>query len=194
MKLNQKGFSPVIILVTVVVVGLVGGAGWYVYKNQTPKQQKTNSTGKTDSNQQTVQQTSGNIVKIPEMGIQFTVPDEIKGISYIIEKQTDSRGKEVVYARLTSQSLMKVSPECGAARESLGIVTKGFGNKPEETEEPRYYGELIKQFDSFFITYTPSQAACSNSDGESEEFKTSSELQLKQEVLLKKAMTTVTPL
>lgn len=40
MKNNQKGFSVVEILIVIVVVGLLGGAGWYVWKskdkNQTP--------------------------------------------------------------------------------------------------------------------------------------------------------------
>ena len=34
MKKNEKGFSVVEILIVLVVVSLIGGAGWYVYQNK----------------------------------------------------------------------------------------------------------------------------------------------------------------
>ncbi len=39
-KLNSKGFSPVHILLLVVIVGMIGGVGYYVYSSQ----KKTNQT------------------------------------------------------------------------------------------------------------------------------------------------------
>jgi hypothetical protein len=88
----------------------------------------------------------------------------------VIEKQTDNRGKEAIYARLTSKTLTDISPECDAAGSSIGVITKGLGTKPEGNEEPRYYGELMKQFDSFFITYERSHAVCTGLQSDSAEY------------------------
>lgn len=44
MKINQKGFSVVEILIVVVVVGLLGTAGWLVYDRQTNNKQDTRTT------------------------------------------------------------------------------------------------------------------------------------------------------
>lgn len=52
MKSNEKGFSVVEILIALAVVGLIGGAGWYVYQN------KNKADNKTDNAQQTKQETS----------------------------------------------------------------------------------------------------------------------------------------
>jgi hypothetical protein len=37
---NQQGFSVVLVLAVVVVLGLVGAAGWYIYKSQNKNQQE----------------------------------------------------------------------------------------------------------------------------------------------------------
>jgi len=41
MKKNEKGFSVIEILIVIVVVGLIGAAGWFVYNNKTEKPTET---------------------------------------------------------------------------------------------------------------------------------------------------------
>ncbi len=50
-KLNQKGFSAVEVVIVVVVLGLIGGLGWYIKEHRTDK--KTQSTTQTSSNSPT---------------------------------------------------------------------------------------------------------------------------------------------
>lgn len=52
MKLNQKGFSVVEILIVIVVVGLIGTVGWLVYDRQQNKQTTTNAPSTTQVNEQ----------------------------------------------------------------------------------------------------------------------------------------------
>jgi prepilin-type N-terminal cleavage/methylation domain-containing protein len=49
MKANQKGFSVVEILIVIMVVGLIGGAGWYVWQSKN----KDKNTNTSDSSQST---------------------------------------------------------------------------------------------------------------------------------------------
>jgi len=52
MKVNQKGFSVVELLIVLVVIGLIGGAGWYVWqsKHKTANTTAPNLTGQTVPN------------------------------------------------------------------------------------------------------------------------------------------------
>lgn len=43
MKANEKGFSVVEVLIVIVVVGLVGGAGWYIWQKQNDKSASNNT-------------------------------------------------------------------------------------------------------------------------------------------------------
>lgn len=56
MKVNQKGFSVVEILIVIVVVGLLGAVGWLVYDRQNSKDNSTQTT--TQKENQTKQPTS----------------------------------------------------------------------------------------------------------------------------------------
>lgn len=51
MKKNEKGFGAVEILIVLVIVGLIGGTGWYVLrgKNKITKPSETSNTHKTES-------------------------------------------------------------------------------------------------------------------------------------------------
>lgn len=75
MKVNQKGFSPVEILIIIVVVGLLGVVGWLVYdrqKSQTDNKEAvpTQETQKTNEN---ADSTKDSVYKT-EDGIEYTVP------------------------------------------------------------------------------------------------------------------------
>lgn len=57
MKTNQKGFSVVEILIVIVVVGLIGTVGWFVYgsqKNRTSNVSTNTQTNQEPSNQENV--------------------------------------------------------------------------------------------------------------------------------------------
>jgi len=197
-KNDQRGIAHVaIVFLVVVVIGVIGLVGWKVWDNRATEPTSSPATAANSTPQKTTTTTPitknnpENVVKIPEMGIQFTVPSDIQGVSYVIEKQQDASGKQVVYARLTSKTLTDVSPGCSAADSSIGVVAKGLGVKPTETEAPTYYGELMKQFNGYFITYEKSHAACGDLKADSPEFVKSSELQQQEMTALRTAVKTV---
>lgn len=71
MKLNQKGFSVIEILIVIVVVGLLSAVGWLVYDRQTSK--STNSTLMSDTTPKPSTNTSTTPSEtLPEGFIEYT--------------------------------------------------------------------------------------------------------------------------
>jgi prepilin-type N-terminal cleavage/methylation domain-containing protein len=48
MKNNQKGFSAVEVLIVILIVGLIGAVGWFVYDRQNTDKTATNNVGQSD--------------------------------------------------------------------------------------------------------------------------------------------------
>lgn len=168
---RQQGFSIVEAVLVVAVLGVIGVAGWFVYQHnrvkitnaatgtQTSKQgtnQQTNTTTTTTTNQ--------SVVKIPELGIQITVPDDIKDVTYKIgHSGTFKNGQSGVDAFFSTTSLTAIDSKCGTDFGPLGTLTMGDGQYPSDdpTAYSDYGGNLVKQFPTFFISYTGPQAGCS---------------------------------
>ncbi len=78
MKKNGKGFSPIGLLLILVVMGLIGFLGWYVWqaKDET-NSAKTNSSRTQTNRQNSVPKTSN--YKNTELGISLSYPTEWGG-------------------------------------------------------------------------------------------------------------------
>lgn len=94
MKLNQKGFGVVEGLLIFVIVGIVGGTGYYVYKNNQndkpvdnyqPAQQvkKENNKEKTE----TKPKEDPNVFKVPEANFMMVLPAGLEDLSYTVDSQ-----------------------------------------------------------------------------------------------------------
>lgn len=86
MKTNQQGFSVVEILIVLVVVGLIGGAGWYVWHNKqakpssttVAKEEKTETTKQAETQPTAKCDTSFKELKNEKIGISFCYPETWK--------------------------------------------------------------------------------------------------------------------
>src|SRR5687768_14525746 len=76
MKVNQKGFSAVEILIVLVVIGLIGGAGWYVLHNRQDK-----NTESTTTQTNTTESTPPNLSKYDDDFVSFNYPSDWKDTS-----------------------------------------------------------------------------------------------------------------
>ena len=74
MKANQKGFGAVEILIVIVAVGLVGGAGWYVWQSKNKKQDTANTSQATPAKQEAPEKTDTYKSKLYP-SLSFTLPD-----------------------------------------------------------------------------------------------------------------------
>lgn len=83
MKANQKGFSVVEILVVVVVVGLLGAAGWLVYDRQKSKNNEQPVTQSSNQqNQETKPDPNAEYLVVKEWGLRFKVPSNLTDVKY----------------------------------------------------------------------------------------------------------------
>jgi len=74
MKINQKGFSLVELLIAVVVLGLLGTIGWMVYDRQTNiTSNSTNSQSKEDERK---------FLVIKEWGVKFPLVSSLESVVY----------------------------------------------------------------------------------------------------------------
>jgi prepilin-type N-terminal cleavage/methylation domain-containing protein len=102
MKNNQKGFSVVEILIVIVIVGLIGVAGWFVYNRQNDKQAPATQITRHVQNQEQTEDVSA--ADVPEIvgstknvnhfdqSYSFTLPEKWS----FVEEKDDSWGEYYV--------------------------------------------------------------------------------------------------
>jgi hypothetical protein len=137
MKNNQKGFTFIEIMLLLIFVTLVGFIGWFVIdanQDKTPTQSQTQATSIVDK----TNTSNSSVLKIPKLGIQLTVPSELKGINYTVEGE---------YVGFYMADLDELANSCvDKGPMPINMWTKVSGEYQE------YPGTgLIKQFDGFYI-------------------------------------------
>ncbi len=114
---RQDGFGVVGILVVVVVLAVVGGAGWLVYsKTKTHNQQTTTqaSTSSDSGKQAAAANTAESVLKIPELGIQLVLPEELKDMVYAKTAQGN--------IGLSTQALADFDSGCKPEKGGVGVI------------------------------------------------------------------------
>ncbi len=177
---NNKGFTLVEVLLLIVVLILVGGLGYLGYKQVNKKSTTSTSTTTATTTKTTTPATTPtpnqNIVKIPELGIQITVPDSLKDLTYSAAK--NESGEAI--ANFSTTSLTNLDAACSG---QLGTLTqiKGQYGAPEGPG-------LVKQFSTFYIAYDTSMSQCSMDNADA------NALQLRQSTVLRSAYPSITQL
>ena len=152
----------------IAVVALVGATGWMVYKNNrketptatTPVTQTP--TTETETETKTPPAKQANIVKIPELGVQFTVPDGLKDMAYKVS------GNDLT-AYLSTKALNTAEggkcdiTTASAAKGSvppLGFLVKTTGQYPASPTSENASGTLVKQFSTYYIAHRSAGMSC----------------------------------
>ena len=159
---KNKGFTLVEVLLLIVVLILVGGLGYLGFKQVNKKSTtSTSSTTTATTTKTTTPATTPtpnqNIVKIPEMGIQITVPDSIKDLTY---KAVNVDGVE--YTSFSTTTVTNLDAACSATNGAIGGLVKASGQYSSiGTNEAL---SLVKQFSTFYILFGSPQSTCSMDD------------------------------
>ena len=167
-KNNESGFSAVEIVMVIVIVGLIGAVGYLVYKNQ-HKTTKTvvvtkvvkAPTSTSTSTQTSINNNSTTIIKVPELGIEFSAPNSIKDLVYSYRDGTTESGSSMKIADFSTSSLIAVDSDCiasnGTALGGLFVLNGKFSSYgPSDTGGL----VLIKQFPTFSVSYGHGQTSC----------------------------------
>lgn len=148
MKRNQKGFGAVEGMLLIIIVLLVGFICYYVY--HTKNNSNTSYNNATSANSSTPS-TNSSLLKIPELGVQLTVPAELKGLSYTTQGS---------YVDFHMSDLDTMANSC----EDKGpMVINEWSKQNGQFQEGPGTG-LIKQFGDFYIVANggPNGRVCSD--------------------------------
>jgi hypothetical protein len=142
-KLNSKGFSYQVILLTIIVVGLLIGGGVYYFQHY----KKVASPATTSSSQQTNQQaqaqtqpqtSQAKYLEIKEWGIKFKLTDNIQDAYYDAVKATSMDAFS-----LRTHSL-DFEEDCRTGSQSIvAIFRVGKDAKDEAVEGNKTYAETM---------------------------------------------------
>ena len=172
-KNNQSGFSVVEIVMIVVIIGLIGAVGYLVFKNHSKNTKNVSSTQNVKTSTQSSTKstvTNANIIKFPELGVEITVPESIKDITYSsVNTPTFPQGLSGTIINLSTDSLTKLDKECSntGMAPPLGALSKVNGQYPKNPTVDNSAGQLVKQYPDYYIGFSGPQAACSSVDSTS---------------------------
>ncbi len=173
---SQRGFGALQGLVVLAVVVVIAAVAWVVYDhNHKPSAAKstastsTPTTSPTQKTPVTTKQSTAvanqNVETIPELGISITVPDSIKDLTYQVHTGTLQNGNQATFAFFSTAALTTADAKCGPSAAPLGSLEKANGQYPSNDQlAVAKYGQLVKQFPTFYISAGFPQAACSTND------------------------------
>ena len=187
-EIKQRGFGAVRGVAFLVVVGVIASGAWLAYSHYQQAHQvkqannaavttpTSTSTEKTPVlAQQAAAAANLNVEKIPELGIQITVPNDIKNLKYQVSTVTLKNGNQATLAFFSTAALIALDTKCGTSFGPLGSLEKANGQYPSNDQLAAFkYGMLVKQFPTFYISAGFPQAACSthaSANGAATKFK-----------------------
>jgi hypothetical protein len=106
---NQKGFSAVEALLIVIIVGMLGGVGYYVWHSQ----KQVDNTYSQTANSSAAPKLKEKIITIPEWGVKATIATNLT-LQYKIEEGNSS------FAKFSSKELKSSGPYCGDGTGNYG--------------------------------------------------------------------------
>jgi len=170
LKQNESGFSAVEVILVLVIIVLLGVVGWFVYKNQkkttTPSTTNTSTTKPTSTTatptSTSTQPKDQNVIKLQELGIQITVPDTLKDLTYTSKKLTGNEYPESTLAYFSTQALTAKASACSSSggNPPLGWMAKTPGQYPKDPNVDNSSGTLVKQFQTYYIAYRSPGMGC----------------------------------
>jgi Tfp pilus assembly protein PilE len=174
-EVKQRGFGVVRGVAFLVVAGIIVSVAWLAYSNYQNThhvKQANNAAVSTSANastsmaptvaQQAANIANQNVVKLPELGIQISVPNDIKDLKYQVHTGALRNGNQATFAFFTTAALTGLDSDCSASSAPLGSLEKANGQYPSGDQYAALdYGRMVKQFPTFYISAGLPQAACS---------------------------------
>lgn len=178
-KINQTGFSAVVILLVLLLLTAVSITGYFVYSAQNKETSKVtvapesskDSTAPAvapesskDSTAPATQQDTQKYLVIKEWGVKIPLTDEIRDAYYVYEK---NEGGDGVF--LSTRAIAAKYSDCGA--ENTSLFSYGRFTNPNKYDEltGKKLSELYPnapKIAGYYYEGTPPQAGCAFSDNE----------------------------
>lgn len=129
---NQKGFSALEALLILVIIGILGGTGWYVWSSKNKTDQALNNAANSSVNETTAKTKNSTTLtaekkylEVPELGVKFELSKDIEDAYY-----DKSDRPSVINLRVHS---LDKFPQCKSNELSVAGLIKGNKNEPDQT-------------------------------------------------------------
>lgn len=151
---NQKGFGAIEALLILVIVGIIGGVGYYVYNANKQELKISDSSIKHAENKQINEEkdNQGEYIELKDLGIKIKSNNVLKELTF----EADPEVPETYYVHHpeVDRLIYNCMPDenvRSADAASFEAISRGEGQHPGNNKGPAY-GELLKQFDDFYIS------------------------------------------
>lgn len=158
---SQAGFSVVEAVITVVIIGIIGVTGWFVFQHNRTKLSGASSNG--EPTKQTTTQTTqtGATLDITEWGVHMTLGSTTASMYYLIKPDDPN----VAYVSLHTVS--GIAPDCAADKVSLGAIVRETPAQKQSAPDATFSVKGTIQIGSYWYGYTTPQAVCIATDAQS---------------------------
>lgn len=158
---GQHGVGTVELSLLIIILAGLGLIGWYVvnsnHKTQTQLDKLAKTSDITTKNTQT--SAAGSKFVFKELGVQITLPDALKGLSYKVENLKNNQGGTSPVLYLETSSMSNAVEQCYNQKvdpnspPNFGAISKidGQYSSTSSTDGPTE-GPPLKQFDKFYIS------------------------------------------
>lgn len=147
-------------------------AAWYLYHQSSSQQNNvTNTTNNKpiDDNSMPDQTPApdgdvvkvGQIFRIPELGIQFELPEGLEGLEYEVVGRDSSKAISVAF---TLQEYRKSSDLCNAKNAPLGALVRFSYNPLENPDMTGAFPQNTFTIEPYYFSYRSPQQPCSQDD------------------------------
>lgn len=160
MKVNQRGFGVVEIVVVIVMVGLLGAVGWLVHDRQKIKTENKDMAAQTSvqTDEQAKQESKDeekqtNYFEIKELGVKFELSDNLSGLYYAI-----GNSNRTAYFSLNEFK----GTDCAADKTAQVALTRYTDE--DFASDPMVSKEQARKIGDYYYLTIGGQAACSEND------------------------------
>ncbi len=115
MKHNQKGFGAVEVIIVIIILGLVGGVGWYVFSKNKDSSEPSSSTQVEEQSEEAEQNAEPEAKVIDNERFTLTLPNGFEESAERIFTYTAKPGKTYSYANATTGDYFELNFEIAAS-------------------------------------------------------------------------------
>ncbi len=170
-KKHNSHKKAYIIVISILLVAALVFASWYLY-NQSRSAQQDNAASTTDNkpidgnastpdkNQTEDIKDVGTIFKIPELGIQFVLPEGLEGLEYEMVDLPDG-GKSAGFTTAEIRSSKDATEYCLASKGALGGLVKFTYDPTNRSDENTAFQLSLFKIGSNYFSYQLPPQSCS---------------------------------
>lgn len=157
MKTSQKGFATLEGLLILIIVGLIGFVGWYVYQSKNAAD-KSYSNAATASSAKVATTSKSTYLEIKEWGVRIKLNKNTESLYYYIDPQKPD------FAYLSLKIISNIAPNCAADKFSLAAIGRlSQAQQDDATKNPSDTNQAgTIKIGSFYYSYGHSQADCTD--------------------------------